>query len=299
MLHIGCHLSSSNGFLAMGETALSIAANVFQFFTRNPRGGAAKPFDKADAAALVALLEKSHFGPILAHAPYTLNACAADEGLRGYAVEVMKDDIFRMDHFPGAMYNFHPGSHVKQGVDVGIEKISDALNQILKPEQRTLVLLETMAGKGSEVGRTFEEVRAIIDRVELSDKLGVCLDTCHVFCAGYDIVNEPEAVLEEFDRIVGLDRLKAIQNRRKEILWAIRHDLPAVSESAIHLNDSKNPMGSHKDRHEVLGGGFIGLEALLRVVNHPKLKKLPFYLETPNELPGYEKEIALVRKNSK
>ena len=276
MLHIGCHLSSSNGFLAMGETALSIGANVFQFFTRNPRGGAAKPFDKADAAALVALLEKNHFGPILAHAPYTLNACAADEGLRGYAVEVMKDDIFRMDHFPGAMYNFHPGSHVKQGVDVGIEKISDALNQILKPEQRTLVLLETMAGKGSEIGRTFEEVRAIIDRVELSDKLGVCLDTCHVFDGGYDIVNDLGGVLEHFDKVIGLKRL-----------------------SAIHLNDSKNPMGSHKDRHEVLGGGFIGLEALLRVVNHPKLKKLPFYLETPNELPGYEKEIALVRKNSK
>ena len=276
MLHIGCHLSSSNGFLAMGETALSIGANVFQFFTRNPRGGAAKPFDKADAAALVALLEKNHFGPILAHAPYTLNACAADEGLRGYAVEVMKDDIFRMDHFPGAMYNFHPGSHVKQGVDVGIEKISDALNQILKPEQRTLVLLETMAGKGSEIGRTFEEVRAIIDRVELSDKLGVCLDTCHVFDGGYDIVNDLDGVLEHFDKVIGLKRL-----------------------SAIHLNDSKNPMGSHKDRHEVLGGGFIGLEALLRVVNHPKLKKLPFYLETPNELPGYEKEIALVRKNSK
>ena len=276
MLHIGCHLSSSNGFLAMGETALSIGANVFQFFTRNPRGGAAKPFDMADAAALVALLEKNHFGPILAHAPYTLNACAADEGLRGYAVEVMKDDIFRMDHFPGAMYNFHPGSHVKQGVEIGIEKISDALNQILKPEQRTLVLLETMAGKGSEVGRTFEEVRAIIDRVELSDKLGVCLDTCHVFDGGYDIVNDLDGVLEKFDKVIGLKRL-----------------------SAIHLNDSKNPMGSHKDRHEVLGGGFIGLEALLRVVNHPKLKKLPFYLETPNELPGYEKEIALVQKKSK
>lgn len=276
MLHIGCHLSSSNGFLAMGETALSIGANVFQFFTRNPRGGAAKPFDKADAAALVALLEKNRFGPILAHAPYTLNACAADEGLRDYAIDVMKDDIFRMDHFPGAMYNFHPGSHVKQGVDVGIEKISDALNKILKPEQRTLVLLETMAGKGSEVGRTFEEIRAIIDRVELSDKLGVCLDTCHVFDGGYDIVNDLDGVLESFDKVIGLKRL-----------------------SAIHLNDSKNPMGSHKDRHEVLGGGFIGLEALLRVVNHPKLKKLPFYLETPNELPGYEKEIALVQKKSK
>ena len=276
MLYIGCHLSSSNGFLAMGETALSIGANVFQFFTRNPRGGAAKPFDKADAAQLVELLDRNHFGPILAHAPYTLNACAADEGLRDYAVDVMKDDIYRMDHFPGAMYNFHPGSHVKQGVDVGIDLIADALNRILKPEQRTLVLLETMAGKGSEVGRTFEEIRAIIDRVELSDKLGVCLDTCHVFDGGYDIVNNLDGVLERFDKAIGLKRL-----------------------AAVHLNDSKNPMGSHKDRHEVLGGGFIGLEALLRVVNHPSLKKLPFYLETPNELPGYEKEIALVRQKLK
>jgi deoxyribonuclease-4 len=276
MLYIGCHLSSSNGFLAMGETALSIGANVFQFFTRNPRGGAAKPFDKADAAQLVELLDRNHFGPILAHAPYTLNACAADEGLRDYAVDVMKDDIYRMDHFPGAMYNFHPGSHVKQGVDVGIDLIADALNRILKPEQRTLVLLETMAGKGSEVGRTFEEIRAIIDRVELSDKLGVCLDTCHVFDGGYDIVNDLDGVLERFDKAIGLKRL-----------------------AAVHLNDSKNPMGSHKDRHEVLGGGFIGLEALLRVVNHPSLKKLPFYLETPNELPEYEKEIALVRQKLK
>ena len=276
MLYIGCHLSSSNGFLAMGETALSIGANVFQFFTRNPRGGAAKPFDKADAAQLVELLDRNHFGPILAHAPYTLNACAADEGLRDYAVDVMKDDIYRMDHFPGAMYNFHPGSHVKQGVDVGIDLIADALNRILKPEQRTLVLLETMAGKGSEVGRTFEEIRAIIDRVELSDKLGVCLDTCHVFDGGYDIVNDLDGVLERFDKAIGLKRL-----------------------AAVHLNDSKNPMGSHKDRHEVLGGGFIGLKALLRVVNHPSLKKLPFYLETPNELPGYEKEIALVRQKLK
>lgn len=272
-MFIGCHLSSSAGFLAMGETALSIGADTFQFFTRNPRGGAAKPFDKADAAALVKLLETNHFGPILAHAPYTLNACAADEGLRQYAIDVMKDDLFRMDHFPGAMYNFHPGSHVKQGVDVGIDLISKALNQILSRGQKTAVLLETMAGKGSEVGRTFEELRSIIDRVELSDKLGVCLDTCHVFDGGYDIVNHLDDVLEQFDKVLGLSRLKA-----------------------IHLNDSKNPMGSHKDRHEVLGGGFIGLEALLNLVNHPSLKHLPFYLETPNELPGYAKEIALVRR---
>lgn len=272
MLHIGCHLSSSDGFLAMGKTALSIGADTFQFFTRNPRGGASKPFDKADAAKLVELLDANHFAPVLAHAPYTLNACAADAGLRQYAEDVMKDDIFRMDHFPGAMYNFHPGSHVKQGADVGIEFISSMLNCLLKPEQKTTVLLETMAGKGSEVGRNFEEIRAILDRVELSDKMGVCLDTCHVFDGGYDIVDHLDDVLEQFDKVVGLKKLKA-----------------------IHLNDSKNPMGSHKDRHEVIGGGFIGLEALVRVINHPALYQLPFYLETPNELPGYAAEIALMR----
>lgn len=271
-MHIGCHLSSSDGFLAMGKTALSIGADVFQFFTRNPRGGSAKPFDKDDAAKLVDLLEENHFGPILAHAPYTLNACAADEGLRQYALDVMKDDLFRMDHFPGALYNFHPGSHVKQGVDVGISYISSMLNHLLMPEHKTKVLLETMAGKGSEVGRNFEELKAILDRVELSDKMGVCLDTCHVFDGGYDIVNHLDDVLENFDKIIGLNRLKA-----------------------IHLNDSKNPMGSHKDRHEVIGGGFIGLDALVGVINHPSLKKLPFYLETPNELPGYAAEIKLLR----
>jgi deoxyribonuclease-4 len=271
-MHIGCHLSSSSGFLAMGEAALSIGADTFQFFTRNPRGGAAKPFDKADAAALNALMAAHHFAPILAHAPYTLNACAADSSLRQYAQDVMKDDLFRMDHFPQAMYNFHPGSHVKQGVDVGVELISQHLNNILHKGLKTKVLLETMAGKGSEVGRTFEELRQIIDRVELSEKVGVCLDTCHVFDGGYDIVNRLDDVLQEFDKVVGLSRL-----------------------CAIHLNDSKNPLGSHKDRHEVIGGGFIGLEALVRVVNHPALKKLPFYLETPNELPGYAAEIALMR----
>jgi deoxyribonuclease-4 len=271
-MHIGCHLSSSSGFLAMGEAALSIGADTFQFFTRNPRGGAAKPFDKADAAALNALMAAHNFAPILAHAPYTLNACAADSSLRQYAQDVMKDDLFRMDHFPQAMYNFHPGSHVKQGVDVGVELISQHLNNILHKGLKTKVLLETMAGKGSEVGRTFEELRQIIDRVELSEKVGVCLDTCHVFDGGYDIVNRLDDVLQEFDKVVGLNRL-----------------------CAIHLNDSKNPLGSHKDRHEVIGGGFIGLEALVRVVNHPALKKLPFYLETPNELPGYAAEIALMR----
>lgn len=227
----------------MGETALSIGADTFQFFTRNPRGGAAKPFDKSDAEALNAFMDAHSFAPILAHAPYTLNACAADPSLRQYAQDVMKDDLFRMDHFPRAMYNFHPGSHVKQGV---------------------------------EVGRSFEELRQIIDRVELSEKVGVCLDTCHVFDGGYDIVNHLDDVLEEFDKVVGLKRLYA-----------------------IHLNDSKNPLASHKDRHEVIGGGFIGLEALVNVVNHPVLKGLPFYLETPNELPGYAKEIALMRSRER
>lgn len=274
-MHIGCHLSSSEGFFAMGQTALSIGADTFQFFTRNPRGGAAKPFDKVDAAKLVDLLQANGFAPILAHAPYTLNACAADEGLRQYALDVMKDDMMRMDHFPGAMYNFHPGSHVKQGVDVGITYISSMLNQLLKPEQKTTVLLETMAGKGSEVGRTFEELREILDRVELSDKMGVCMDTCHVFDGGYDIVNHLDDVLEQFDKVIGLNKLKA-----------------------VHLNDSKNPMGSHKDRHEVIGGGFIGLDALVGVVNHPALKNLPFYLETPNELPGYAAEIKLMRSKA-
>lgn len=272
-MHIGCHLSFSDGFLAMGKTALAIGADTFQFFTRNPRGGAAKPFDEADAKALVSLMEGHKFAPILAHAPYTLNACAIDEGLRTYALDVMKDDLWRMDHFPSAMYNFHPGSHVKQGADVGIRYISEMLNKLLKPEIKTRVLLETMAGKGSEVGRNFEELKEILDRVELSSKMGICLDTCHVFDGGYDIVDRLDWVLESFDKVIGLDKLYA-----------------------IHLNDSKNPMGSHKDRHEVLGGGFIGLDALVRVVNHPSLKDLPFYLETPNELPGYASEIALMRK---
>ena len=274
-MHIGCHLSSSSGFLSMGETALSIGADTFQFFTRNPRGGAAKPFDKADAEALNALMDAHGFAPILAHAPYTLNACAADPALRRYAQDVMKDDLFRMDHFPHAMYNFHPGSHVKQGVEVGIQLISEHLNNILHKDLKTKVLLETMAGKGSEVGRTFEELRQILDRVEFGEKMGVCLDTCHVFDGGYDIVNHLDDVLEEFDKVIGLRRL-----------------------CAIHLNDSKNPMGSHKDRHEVIGGGNIGLEALVNVVNHPALKGLPFYLETPNELPGYAKEIALMRSRA-
>lgn len=272
MLRIGCHLSSSKGFLAMGKDAVKIDANTFQFFTRNPRGGKAKELNLNDVNAYAAFAKEHDIKHILAHAPYTLNACAKDEGLRDFARETMADDLVRLSHIPGAMYNFHPGSHVKQGVEVGIDYIAEMLNAILKPEQETIVLLETMAGKGSEVGRSFEELRAIIDKVELSEKLGVCLDTCHVYDAGYDIVNQLDAVLDEFDRVLGLERLKA-----------------------IHLNDSKNPFASHKDRHEKIGEGSIGLEAIQRIINHEKLIHLPFFLETPNELDGYAAEIALLR----
>ncbi len=272
MLKIGCHLSSSKGYLAMGKEAVKIGANTFQFFTRNPRGGKAKPLDLDDMASYSSYAQEHGLFPILAHAPYTLNACAADEGLRTFARETMADDLARLEHIPETMYNFHPGSHVKQGADVGIALIAEHLNAILTPDLSTTVLLETMAGKGSEVGRTFEELRSIIDRVELSDKLGVCLDTCHVSDRGYDIVNNLDGVLEEFDRVIGLDRLKA-----------------------IHLNDSMNPLGSHKDRHQKLGQGTLGMEALERIVNHPALRELPFYLETPNDLAGYAQEIAIMK----
>ena len=273
MLHIGCHLSSSKGFLAMGKTALSIGADTFQFFTRNPRGVKAKAVKPEDAAALNALMQEHSFAPILAHAPYTMNPCAADAKLLEFAQMVMEGDLAMLEYVPGNMYNFHPGSHVKQGVEVATEQICDMLNAILWQDMKTTVLLETMAGKGSEVGRTFEELRAIIDRTELNDKLGVCLDTCHVSDAGYDIVNHLEDVLADFDRVIGLNRLKA-----------------------IHLNDSKNPCGAHKDRHEQIGKGYIGLEALMRVVNHPTLKNLPFELETPNDLAGYAAEIKQIRE---
>ena len=273
MLYIGCHLSSSKGFAAMGRQALELGANTFQFFTRNPRGSRAKDLDPADAAALVELMAQHGFGPIVAHAPYTLNLCGAEEKNRAFARETMADDLRRLEHVPGQLYNFHPGSHVGQGVEAGIALIADGLNAILRPDQSTTVLLETMAGKGSEVGGHFEELRAILDRVELSGKMGVCLDTCHVSDGGYDIIHDLDGVLTEFDRIIGLDRLKA-----------------------IHLNDSKNPPGSHKDRHACLGEGTIGLEALGRIVRHPALKDLPFCLETPNDLPGYAREIALMRE---
>ena len=275
MLHIGCHLSSSKGFAAMGRQALELGADTFQFFTRNPRGSKAKDIDPADAAALVALMEQHQFAPIVAHAPYTLNLCGAAEENRVFARETMADDLRRMEYVPGQYYNFHPGSHVGQGMETGIALIAEGLNEILRPEQSTTVLLETMAGKGSEVGGRFEELREILDRVTLGDKMGVCLDTCHVSDSGYDIISDLDGVLTEFDRIIGLDRLKA-----------------------IHLNDSKNPMGAKKDRHACIGEGEIGLEALTRIVRHPALQGIPFCLETPNELPGYAREIALMRKQA-
>ena len=275
MLHIGCHLSSSRGFAAMGRQALELGADTFQFFTRNPRGSRAKDLDPEDAAALLELLRTNGFAPVIAHAPYTLNLCGAQAENRAFARETMADDLRRMEHLPGQYYNFHPGSHVGQGVEAGITWIAQGLNDILTPEQTTTVLLETMAGKGSEVGGRFEELREILDRVALGEKMGVCLDTCHVSDGGYDIIRDLDGVLTEFDRVIGLDRLKA-----------------------VHLNDSLNPTGARKDRHARIGEGRIGLEALARVVRHPALRDLPFCLETPNELPGYAREIALMRREA-
>ena len=272
MLNIGCHLSTTKGYENMGKEALKIGANTFQYFTRNPRGGKAKDINEKDILALRKLMEENNFAKILAHAPYTLNGCSADESTREFASEMMADDLERLKYLPTSLYNFHPGSHVKHGVDVGINYIVEMLNKVLKPEHTTIVLLETMAGKGTEVGRTFEEIAEIISRVELNEKMGVCLDTCHVYDAGYDIVNDLDGVLEEFDRIIGLDRLHA-----------------------IHLNDSKNPFKSHKDRHEKIGEGEIGFEAIKRIINHPKLRNIPFFLETPNELDGYAKEIEMLK----
>lgn len=274
MLNIGCHLSVSKGFEAMGKTALAIGANTFQFFTRNPRGSKAKPIDPTDIERFQAMAKEHNFATLLAHAPYTLNACSADASTRQFALETMRDDLMRMEYLPNNLYNFHPGSHVKQGTEVGIRQIIDLLNEILTPQQTTTVLLETMAGKGTEVGRTFEELRTILDGVTLSDKMGVCLDTCHIHDAGYDIIDDLDSVLDEFDRIIGLDRLKA-----------------------IHMNDSLNERGSHKDRHAKIGEGKIGADALIRVINHPRLKGLPFFLETPNELDGYAQEIAFLREH--
>ncbi len=273
MLHIGCHLSSSKGFLAMGKTALSIGADTFQFFTRNPRGGKAKAVDAEDALALQNLCAEHKFAPLLAHAPYTMNPCAADAKLLDFAHMVMEGDLAMLEYVPGNMYNFHPGSHVKQGAELGMQKIAAMLNSVLHKDLHTVVLLETMSGKGTEVGRSFEELAAILDKVQLNEKMGVCLDTCHIFDGGYDIVNNLEGVLEQFDKIIGLEKLRA-----------------------VHLNDSKNILGSHKDRHACIGEGNIGLDALSAVTNHPLLRRLPFYLETPNELDGYAREIALLRR---
>ncbi|WP_313526999.1 deoxyribonuclease IV [Anaerotignum sp.] len=272
MFWIGCHLSASNGYLAMGKEAEKIGANVFQFFTRNPRGGNVKALDKGDIDAYIAFAKERGYGTLLAHAPYTMNACSADEGLRAFARRVMEEDLERLELLPDVLFNFHPGSHVKQGADEGIRMISEMLNEVLKNGGKTPILLETMAGKGSEVGRSFEEIREIIDKVDGHQRMGVCLDTCHVYDGGYDIVENLEGVLEEFDKVIGLERLRA-----------------------IHLNDSKNPMGSHKDRHEKIGEGSLGLEGISKIINHPKLLNLPFYLETPNELDGYAEEISLLK----
>lgn len=272
MLTIGCHLSSSKGYANMAKVALSIGANTFQFFTRNPRGGKAKEIEMSDAEEFRKIAKENGINTILAHAPYTLNACSKDEKVREFAHIILEDDLKRMETTPGQLYNFHPGSHVGQGTDKGIGLIAAQLNAVLKPDMTTTVLLETMAGKGSEIGGKFEELRAIIDAVELKEKIGVCLDTCHVYDAGYDIVNDLDGVIEKFDNVVGIDRLKA-----------------------VHINDSKNPFSSHKDRHEKIGEGSIGVDAFKRIINHSALKNLPFFLETPNELEGYKHEIELLK----
>lgn len=270
---IGNHLSTSKGFAAMGRNAVKLGANTFAFFTRNPRGGSAKAIDPADVEKLLLIEKEENFGKLVAHAPYTMNLCAAKEDIRKFSKEMIADDLIRMEYIPGNFYNFHPGSHVGQGAEAGIKLIAEALNEVLTPEQTTTVLLETMAGKGSEVGRNFEELREILDRVTLGDKMGVCLDTCHVWDGGYDIVNHLDEVLEEFDRVIGLDRLYA-----------------------VHFNDSMNECGTHKDRHAKIGEGCIGLEGMCRVATHPLLAGRPFILETPNDDEGYAREIRLVRE---
>ena len=272
MFYIGCHLSSSAGYLAMGRTATELGANTFQFFTRNPRGGSVKKFDPDDAAALVSYMKENNFGKIVAHAPYTLNPASAEQKTREFANMVFADDIDILEHIPDSLYNFHPGSHVGQGVEIGIKYILEMLNNNMRREMKTTILLETMAGKGSEIGATFEELRTIIDGCEYKEHLGVCLDTCHISDGGYDVGDGFDKTLEEFDRIIGLDRL-----------------------FAVHLNDSKNPKGAHKDRHEKIGQGFIGLDNIERIINHPALKDLPFELETPNDNDGYAAEIKLLR----
>ena len=273
MVWLGCFLSSSKGYAWMGKTALSMGADTFQFFTRNPRGGKVKPLDEADAAVLAAMQADGRLGPVVAHAPYTINPCSKEERTREFALETMADDLRRLEHLPGNFYNFHPGSHVGQGVEAGIELIARTLDRVMFPGQQTTVLLETMAGKGTEIGGSFEELREILDRVAMPERVGVCLDTCHVHDAGYDIAGDPDGVLTAFDRIIGLDKLKA-----------------------LHLNDSKNPLGARKDRHEKLGQGYLGLEAMMRIVIHPALDGRPMSLETPNELDGYAEELRILRQ---
>lgn len=274
MLKVGSHISSSKGYEAMGKQALKLGASTFAFFTRNPRGGSAKTIVPEDVKRYRMLWQEKGYGRIVAHAPYTLNACSDKPEVRRFARETFADDLMRMEYIPGNYYNFHPGSHVGQGAEEGIRLIAGMLNECLKPEQTTVVLLETMAGKGSEIGKSFEELRRILDQVELSEKMGVCLDTCHVWDAGYDIAGDLEGVLEEFDKTLGLSRLKA-----------------------VHINDSMNPRGSHKDRHARIGEGTIGFDAFVRIINHPDLRKLPFILETPNDDEGWTKEIALLREH--
>lgn len=273
MLTVGCHLSASEGFLAMGKTALSIGANTFQFFTRNPRGSKAKAIDPDDAAAFLALAQANGFGRLVAHAPYTINPCSKTERTREFARMTLADDLKRMEYLPGNYYNFHPGSHTEQGMEVGVSQIAETLNAILKPEQHTTVLLETMSGKGSEVGGRFEELREILDRVALNTQMGVCMDTCHISDAGYDIAGDIDGVLTEFDRVIGLERLKA-----------------------VHINDTMNPLGAHKDRHARIGEGYLGEAAFGRIINHPALRDLPFILETPNDLAGYAREIGRLKE---
>lgn len=272
MLNIGCHLSSSGGYVNMAKQAIEINANTFQFFTRNPRGFKAKAIDKDDIKEFLQIAKENNFVKILAHAPYTLNPCSADKSIRDLAKEILTDDLKRLELTPNNMYNFHPGSHVGQGIQEGIKYIVEALNETLNKKQTTLVLLETMAGKGSEIGSKFEEIRQIIDLIELKDKIGVCLDTCHIYDAGYDIVNDLNGVLNEFDKVIGLSQLKA-----------------------IHLNDSLNPFNNHKDRHQKIGQGSLGIKTITNVINHHKLRNLPFYLETPNEIDGYAQEINLLK----
>ncbi len=273
MFKIGCHLSIANGFLKTGKNIIALGGNTFQYFSRNPQGGKARPWDQGDFEGFMEYAQEFGIVELLCHAPYTLNACSANPQTREFARMVFKSDIEMLEHFPNALYNFHPGSHTGQGVEVGIGQIVEILDEVIYPEMKTTILLECMSGKGSEIGRSFEEIAEIIGRVQHKEKLGVCLDTCHVYSAGYDIVNDLDGVLEEFDAIIGLDRLKA-----------------------IHLNDSKMPFASNKDRHEKIGQGTIGMEAIVRIINHPKLTNLPFYLETPNEDEGYKQEIEVLKK---